>query len=194
MKKMIRFLLGVTLLIFFMTSCGQTNKNESLIYKDENVTFSYPKKWEKADKDIISAFRQQLEEQQNVYMGKLLELEIFVLEPSNYTMLVFDKANVSEILSMDSLLNQRKQTDNDALEAGYLTKLNTLELKKVNGISMLIEDFNANTGNNNGRSYGMRTIVNSVIYEFTVAGLNNNDFITHKGYLDKIINSFDLNK
>jgi len=194
MKKMIRFLLGVTLLIFFMTSCGQTNKNESLIYKDENVTFSYPKKWEKADKDIISAFRQQLEEQQNVYIGKLLELEIFVLEPSNYTMLVFDKANVSEILSMDSLLNQRKQTDNDALEAGYLTKLNTLELKKVNGISMLIEDFNANTGNNNGRSYSMRTIVNSVIYEFTVAGLNNNDFITHKGYLDKIINSFDLNK
>ena len=194
MKKMIRFLLGVTLLIFFMTSCGQTNKNESLIYKDENVTFSYPKKWEKADKDIISAFRQQLEEQQNVYMGKLLELEIFVLEPSNYTMLVFDKANVSEILSMDSLLNQRKQTDNDALEAGYLTKLNTLEIKKVNGISMLIEDFNANTGNNNGRSYSMRTIVNSVIYEFTVAGLNNNDFITYKGYLDKIINSFDLNK
>jgi len=194
MKKMIRFLLGVTLLIFFMTSCGQTNKNESLIYKDENVTFSYPKKWEKADKDIISAFRQQLEEQQNVYMGKLLELEIFVLEPSNYTMLVFDKANVSEILSIDSLLNQRKQTDNDALEAGYLTKLNTLEIKKVNGISMLIEDFNANTGNNNGRSYSMRTIVNSVIYEFTVAGLNNNDFITHKGYLDKIINSFDLNK
>jgi len=194
MKKMIRFLLGVTLLIFFMTSCGQTNKNESLIYKDENVTFSYPKKWEKADKDIISAFRQQLEEQQNVYIGKLLELEIFVLEPSNYTMLVFDKANVSEILSMDSLLNQRKQTDNDALEAGYLTKLNTIELKKVNGISMLIEDFNANTGNNNGRSYSMRTIVNSVIYEFTVAGLNNNDFITYKGYLDKIINSFDLNK
>jgi len=194
MKKMIRFLFGMTFLISFTTSCGQTNKNESLIYKDENVTFSYPKKWEKADKDIISAFRQQLEEQQNVYIGKLLELEIFVLEPSNYTMLVFDKANVSEILSMDSLLNQRKQTDNDALEAGYLTKLNTLELKKVNGISMLIEDFNANTGNNNGRSYGMRTIVNSVIYEFTVAGLNNNDFITYKGYLDKIINSFDLNK
>jgi len=194
MKKMIRFLFGMTFLISFTTSCGQTNKNESLIYKDENVTFSYPKKWEKADKDIISAFRQQLEEQQNVYMGKLLELEIFVLEPSNYTMLVFDKANVSEILSIDSLLNQRKQTDNDALEAGYLTKLNTLELKKVNGISMLIEDFNANTGNNNGRSYSMRTIVNSVIYEFTVAGLNNNDFITYKGYLDKIINSFDLNK
>ena len=194
MKKMIRFLFGMTFLISFTTSCGQTNKNESLIYKDENVTFSYPKKWEKADKDIISAFRQQLEEQQNVYIGKLLELEIFVLEPSNYTMLVFDKANVSEILSMDSLLNQRKQTDNDALEAGYLTKLNTLEIKKVNGISMLIEDFNANTGNNNGRSYSMRTIVNSVIYEFTVAGLNNNDFITYKGYLDKIINSFDLNK
>jgi len=194
MKKMIRFLFGMTFLISLTTSCGQTNKNESLIYKDENVTFSYPAKWENADKDIISAFRQQLEEQQNVYMGKLLELEIFVLEPSNYTMLVFDKANVSEILSIDSLLNQRKQTDNDALEAGYLTKLNTLEIKKVNGISMLIEDFNANTANNNGRSYSMRTIVNSVIYEFTVAGLNNNDFITYKGYLDKIINSFDLNK
>ncbi len=192
MKNNIRFLFGVVFLFSITTSCGQTNKSDNLNYKDANVSFSYPKKLEKAPDEIISSFRQQLESQQNVYTGKVLELEIFVLESSNYTMLVFDKANVSDILTIDSLLNQRKQTDKDALEAGYLTKLNALEIKKINGILMLIEDFHANTGSNSGRSYSMRTIVNSVIYEFTVAGLNNNDFSTYKSYLDKIIESFIL--
>jgi len=192
MKKIIYFLFGISFLILFTTSCGQTNNNESLSFNDENVNFSYPQKWEKADEDIIFALRQQLETQQNVYAGKLLELEIFILESSSNTMLVFDKANVSNILTIDSLLNQRKQTDKDALEAGYLTKLNSLEIKEINGIPMLIEDFNANAGSNNGRSYGMRAIINSVIYEFTVAGTNNNDFTIYKGYLDEIINSFKL--
>ena len=196
MKKYPLFLKNQIIIIALVLLSSLTQcQNKSLInYKDTNVSFTYPAKWETASSDIKSAFQKQLNEQLNVYDGKILELEIFILESANSAMLVFDKAKVADTLTMDFLLKQRKQVENDAMASGYVTKLNILEIKKVNGISMLIEDFNATNGNNSGRSYGMKTIVKSVIYEFTVAGINNNDFSVYKGYLDKIINSFSLKK
>lgn len=196
MEKIIRFLFGVTLLISITSSCGQTSRNNEKPeqYKDQNVSFTYPAKWETASSDMKSAFRQQSEGQLNVYDGKILELEIYILESASSTMLVFNKANVSDKLTMDSLLIQRKQVENDAIASGYVSKLNTLEIKKINGISMLIEEFCVKNDSFSGRSYGMRAIVNSVIYEFTVAGIDDSDFIKYKGYLDEIIKSFVLNK
>jgi hypothetical protein len=184
MKKIIKTVIVISILF---SSCMSYAQFES--YNDENIRFEYPGIWEKATNELILAFREHLDAQKNNYSGKLLELEIFILETSSNTILMFNKANVSKILTLDYLLNQRKITNKDALEAGYLSKINTLEIKEINGIQMLIEDFNANTGSNTGRSYTIRTIINNVIYEFTVAGLNNRDFGIYKGYLDNIIGS-----
>lgn len=185
-----KFIQNLLILISFLPFLSQCQNQNSQNYKDANVSFNYPAKWESASSDIKTAFLKQLEGQLNVYDGKIIELQLYILESSSGAMFVFDKAKVPGTLTMDSLLRQRKQVDKDAMASGYLAKLNKLELINTNGIPMLIEDFIVENGGNSGRSYNMRTIVKSVIYEFTVAGLNNDDFPKYKGYLDKIITSF----
>lgn len=178
------------LLILCLNLNCHLDSKDNLIYEDKKVWFSYPHEIERAPKDLILSLRQQLESQPNIYIGRLVDLEMFILDPENVILLTFNKANVSKLIDIDSLYRQRKQMNLKALNNGYIKNMKTLEITIINNIPFLIEDFIANTGTNFGRSYSVRTIANSSVYEFTVAGLNVTSFNEYKELLDKIIESF----
>ncbi len=177
---------------------GNVNKTVTIgkqeIYNDQTASFTYSAKWKKTSSDIYSQIHQLLDQDLLKSNRIIVELEVYASPNNEGNFLVFDKTKVPDSLTVESLLSEREKVDNDALASSYLTKINLLEIKKINGISMLFEDFSVKSGSFNGRTYAMKTIIGSIIYEFSISGLDNVGFQSDKLYLDNIIDSFSLNK
>ncbi len=155
-------------------------------FNDGTVVFDYPSGWKPFPVEVVAQMKRQVGAELQKYKRYILDLQMF-MSPKEEAAFFISKTRTDTPLSAQDLLTERQNVHRDALKAGYLTKVNTLEVVKSSAGSMVVEDVERNDGQ---RARTVKIIVSSFIYEVTLAVSLKSNYEKYRPYLDHVMETF----
>jgi hypothetical protein len=171
-------------LVLLLTSTV-TASDQYTTFNDGTVKFDYPS-WKPFPGEAVAQMKRQTGAELQKYKRYILDLQMFI-SPKEEAAFFISKTRADNPPAAQDLFTERQNVHREALKAGYLTKVNTLEILKSSAGSMVVEDVDRNDGQ---RARTVKIVVSSFIYEVTLAVSQKSNYEKFRPYLDHAVDTF----
>jgi hypothetical protein len=173
------------LMLTVLPSSIASPSDQYTAFNDGTVKFDYPS-WKPFPGEAIAQVKRQTGAELQKYKRYILDLQMFI-SPKEEAVFFISKTSADNPPAAQDLFTERQNVHRDALKAGYLTKVNALEILKSSVGSMVVEDVDRNDGQ---RARTVKIVVFSFIYEVTLAVSQKSNYEKYRPYLDHAVDTF----
>lgn len=160
--------------------------NQYRTFNDGIVAFEYPSNWGPFPGEVVAQMKSQMGTELQIYKRHIVDLQMF-LSPKEEASFFISKTRTDNPLSAQDLLAERQNADRDALKAGYLAQINTLATIESGAGPVIVEDVDRNDGQ---RARTVHIVVDSYIYEVTIAVSQKANYENYGFHLDHVVETF----
>ena len=152
----------------------------AMTYSEAGISLQYPKTWRSFPSQAVSQIKANMATELRKYDRTLISLAMFISSDEEVAFFV-SKVRADKPLTDDDILAERRKFYEDAVNAGDVTRINTLEKTTVKDLPAVVEDIERQNG---GRGRTVKLLKGDFLIELSL-------IVNKKSNYDKYFPDFE---